>query len=59
MYSKSNGFTERMAQTVENILQRCNENKEDPYHALLPYRATHYLDHQLKSLAEPLTSRKF
>ncbi|CAH3154579.1 unnamed protein product [Pocillopora meandrina] len=47
-----------MVQTVENILQKCDENKEDPYLALLSYRATP-LDHQLKSPAELLTNRKF
>ena len=47
-----------MVQTVENSLQKCNETKEDPYLALLSYRATP-IDHQLKSSAELLTSRKF
>ena len=58
LYPQSNGFAERMVQTVENILQKCDENKEDPYLALLSYRATP-LDHQLKSPAELLTNRKF
>ena len=37
MYPQSNGFAERIVQTVENILQKCDENKEDPYPALLSY----------------------
>ena len=55
---QSNGFAESMVQTVENILQKCDETKDDPYLALLFYRATP-LDHQLKSPAELLTNRKF
>ena len=47
-----------MVQTVENILKKCEENKEDPYIALLSYRATP-LDHELMSPAELLTGRKF
>ena len=43
---------------MENILQKCHETKEDPYLAVLSYRATP-LDHQLKSPAELLTNRKF
>ena len=46
-----------MVQTVENILQKYDENKGDPYLALLSYRATP-LDHQLKSPAELLNNRK-
>ena len=57
MYPQSNGSAERMVQTVENILRKCEEDKEDPYLALLSYRATP-LDNQLKSPAE-LTGRKF
>ena len=40
MYPQSNGSAERMVQTVENILKKCEEDKEDPYLALLSYRAT-------------------
>ena len=58
MYPQSNGFAERMVQTVENIPQKCDETKEDPYLAPQSYRATP-LDHQLKSPAELLTNRKF
>jgi len=47
-----------MVQTVKNILQKCDENKEDPYLALLSYQATP-LDHQLKSPTELPTTRKF
>ena len=58
MYPQSNGSAERMVQTVENILRKCEEDKGDPYLALLSYRATP-LDNQLKSPAELLTNRKF
>ena len=58
MYPQSNGSAERMVQTVENILRKCEEDKEDPYLALLSYRATP-LNNQLKSPAELLTNRKF
>lgn len=58
MYPQSNGSAERMVQTVENILKKCEEDGEDPYLALLSYRATP-LDNHLKSPAELLTSRTF
>jgi len=57
-YAQSNGFAERMVQTVENILLKCDENNEDPYLGLLSYRTTP-VDHHLKSPAELLTNRKF
>ena len=57
-YPQSNGFAERMVQTVENILQKCDKTREDSYLVLLSYRATP-LDHQMKSPAELLTNRKF
>lgn len=47
MYLQSNGFYERIVQTVENILQKCDKNKEDPYLALLSYEI-----HSLGSAAE-------
>ena len=58
MYPQSNGSAEQMVQTVENILKKCEEDKEDRYIALLSYRATP-LDNQLKSPAELLTGRNF
>ena len=58
LYPQYSGFAEQMVQTVENIFQKCDENKEDPYLALLSYQATP-LDHQLKCPAELLTNRKF
>ena len=58
MYPQSNGSAERMVQTVDSILKKCEEDKEDPYTALLSYRATP-LDNQLKSPAELLTGRNF
>ena len=58
IYPQSNGSAGRMVQTVENILRKCEEDKEDPYLALLSYRDTP-LDNQLKSPTELLTNRKF
>lgn len=58
VYPQSNGFAERIVQTVENILQKWDENKKDLYLALLSYRAT-LLHHQLKSAAELLMNREF
>ena len=58
MYPQSDESAERMVHTVENILKKCEEDKEDPYLVLLSYRATP-LDNQLKSPAELLTGRNF
>jgi len=57
-YAQSNGFAERMVQTVENTLLKCEKNNEDPYLGLLSYWTTP-VDHPLKSPAELLTNRKF
>ena len=57
MYPQSNGSAERMVQTVENILKKCEEEGEDPYLGLLSYRTTP-VSSNLKSLAE-LLNRKF
>ena len=35
MYPQSNGSAERMVQTIENILKKCDEEGEDPYLGLL------------------------
>lgn len=59
MYSQSNGFAERMVQTVENTLHKsAPKTKKTCTSPLLSYWATP-LDHQLKSPAELLTNRKF
>ena len=57
-YPQSNGFAERMVQTVKNILKKSDEQGDDPYLAILAYRTTP-IDHQLKSPAELLNGRKF
>ena len=57
-YPQANGSSERMVQTVENLLKKCDEEGGDPYLGLLSYRATP-IDHHLKSPAELLTNRKF
>ena len=58
MYPQSNGSAERMVQTVENILKKCDEEGEDPYLELLSYRTTSDSSN-LESPAELLNNRKF
>ena len=58
LYPQSNGFSERMVQTIKNVLEKCDEEGGDPYLGVLSYRATP-VDHYLKSPAELLTHRKF
>ena len=57
-YPQANWSSERMVQTVKNILTKCDEEGGDPYLALLSYRATP-IDHHLKSPAELLTNGRF
>ena len=57
-YPQSNGSAERMVQTVENILKKCDEEGEDPYLGLLSYRSTP-VSSDLNSPAELLNHRKF
>ena len=57
-YPQANGSSERMVQTVKNILTKCDEEGGDPYLALLSYRATP-ISHHLDSPAQLLTKRKF
>lgn len=56
MYPQSNGSAERMIQTVENILKKCDNEGEDPYLRLLSYRTTP-ISSNLKSPAELLNNR--
>ena len=58
MYPQSNGSSERMVQTVECILKKCDEDGSDPYLGLLSYPATP-ISHRLKSPSELLNNRKF
>ena len=58
MYAQSNGSAERVVQTVKNILKKCDEKGDDPYLALLSYRATP-VNSKLQSPAELLNNRKF
>ena len=39
-YAQSNGMSERAIQTVKNLLKKAEEDKRDPYIALLEYRNT-------------------
>ena len=58
LYPQTNGFAERMVQTVKSTLRRCDEEGEASYLGILSYRTTP-VDHQLKSPAELLNNRKF
>lgn len=58
LYPQANGSSERIVQTMKNILENCDEEGGDPYIGLLSYRATP-LYHHLGSPAELLTKRKF
>ena len=58
MYPQSNGSAQRMVQTVENILKKCEEEGEDPYLGLLSHRTTP-VSSNLQSLAELLNNCKF
>ena len=40
LYPKSNGFIERMVQTVKNLLKKSDAAGQDPYLALLSYQTT-------------------
>ena len=53
-YPQSNGFAERMVQTVKKLLAKSKD--EDPHIALLNYRASPFLN--LPSPAELLMGRK-
>ena len=49
MYPQSNGSSERIIQTVEYTLKKCEEDGSDPYLGLLSYRTTPISPH-LESL---------
>jgi transposase InsO family protein len=57
-YPKSNGFIERMVQTVKRLFRKARKSNSDPHLAMLAYRATPF-DHNTPSPAELLTGRKF
>ena len=56
-YPQSNGFIERMVQTVKNCLKKAKSSKENPQLALLSLRTTP-IDNVLPSPAELLFNRK-
>lgn len=56
-YPQSNGFIERMVQTVKNCLKKSKETKQNPQLALLALRTTP-VDNSLPSPAELLFNRK-
>ena len=58
LYPKSNGFIERMVQTVKNLLKKSDAAGQDPYLALLSYRTTP-IDSNLPSPAKVLNQRDY
>ena len=58
LYPKSNGFIERMVQTVKNLLKKSDAAGQDPYLALLSYRTTP-IDRNLPSPAKVLSQRDY
>ena len=58
LYPQSNGFSERMVQTVKNLLKKSQEAGEDPYIALLNYRTTP-VDSKLQAPAKLLNQRNY
>ena len=55
-YPQSNGLAERTVQTVKNLLKKAQQDKKDPYLALLELRTTPV--HGLASPAQLLYSRR-
>jgi transposase InsO family protein len=56
-FPQSNGFIERMVQTVKKCLTKAADAGEDPYKAMLVYRTTP-LDSRIPSPAEMLYNRR-
>ncbi len=57
-YAQSNGFIERMVQTVKNLLKKSESAGQDPYLALLNYRTTP-VDRNLQAPAILLNYRNY
>lgn len=58
LYPQSNGFSERMVQTVKGLLKKSEAAGEDPYLALLSYRSTP-VDSKLGSPGKLLNQRNY
>ena len=56
-YPQSNGFAERMVQTLKNLLQKARDSGNDPYLAVLNYRSTP-VSNTIPSPAEILMNRQ-
>ncbi|KXJ12138.1 Uncharacterized protein K02A2.6 [Exaiptasia diaphana] len=57
LFPQSNGFSERMVQTVKNLLRKANDAGVDPYIALINYRTTP-VDSKLHAPAKLLKQRE-
>jgi len=58
LYPRSNGFAERMVQTIKHLFTKAREGGQDPHMAMLCLRTTP-LDHQTPSPSELLNGRKY
>jgi len=58
MYPRSNGFAERMVQTVKQLFTKARESGQDPHLTMLCLRTTP-IDHYTPSPCEILNGRKY
>jgi len=58
MYPRSNGFSERMVQTVKHLFTKARESGQDPHLAMLCLRTTP-IDHHTPSPCEILNGRRY
>ena len=57
-YPQSNGFAERMVQTIKQLFTKCHESGSDPHLAMLCLRTTP-VDHSLPAPCELLNGRRY
>jgi len=58
LYARSNGFAERMVQTVKHLFTKARESVQDPHMGILCLRTTP-IHHHLPSPCELLSGRKY
>ena len=58
MYPRSNGFSERMVQTVKHLFTKARESGQDPHLAMLCLRTTP-IDHHTPSPCKILNGRRY